>query len=438
MPEPSEQFGPIRVQRSGGIATVVIDNPPVNASSWDVRRGLLTAIEQMSADPSVSGIVLIGAGKTFIAGADIKEFDGPLRDPQMPAVIAAVEACAKPVVAAIHGAALGAGYELALGCDARIVAADAIVGLPEVMLGIIPGAGGTQRLPRLVGLSAAIDLITAGRRVKANEAVALGMVDAMSTGDLHADAVQLARSVQGRKRRLSELDVPAESDADIAAAADRAIGRAKGAAAIVEAITAIQKAATLPFAQALAEERATFQRLRQSTEAAAKRYLFFAERDAFRVPGIEHARARAVTSVGVVGAGTMGVGIAICFLDAGLPVTLIERDRNALDADWRACATTISEWSTPAGSTARRWRSELARVTPSTDLAALADADLGRRSRIRGHRGQDDGVPRARSRPQPTRSSAPTPPISTSTDRAPRPRDRATSSGCIFSARRTS
>ena len=212
----------------GGIATVVIDNPPVNASSWDVRRGLLTAIEQMSADPSVSGIVLIGAGKTFIAGADIKEFDGPLRDPQMPAVIAAVEACAKPVVAAIHGAALGAGYELALGCDARIVAADAIVGLPEVMLGIIPGAGGTQRLPRLVGLSAAIDLITAGRRVKANEAVALGMVDAMSTGDLHADAVQLARSLQGRKRRLSELDVPAESDADIAAAADRATRPGQG------------------------------------------------------------------------------------------------------------------------------------------------------------------------------------------------------------------
>ncbi len=224
--EPSEQFGPIRVQRSGGVATVVIDNPPVNASSWDVRRGLLTAIEQLSVDSSVSEIILIGAGKTFIAGADIKEFDGPVRDPQMPAVIAAVEACPKPVVAAIHGTALGAGYELALGCDARIVAADAIVGLPEVMLGIIPGAGGTQRLPRLVGLSAAIDLITAGRRVKADEAMALGMVDAVSTGDLHADAVQLARSLAGRKRRLSEMDVPAESDGDVAAAADRALGQA--------------------------------------------------------------------------------------------------------------------------------------------------------------------------------------------------------------------
>ena len=247
----SEQSGPIRIERSEGVATVVIDNPPVNASSWDVRRGLLTAIEQLSADPSVAAIVLIGAGKTFIAGADIKEFDGPIRDPQTPAVIAAVEACPKPVVAAIHGAALGAGYEIALGCDARIVAADAIVGLPEVMLGVIPGAGGTQRLPRLVGVSAAIDLITAGRRVKASEAVALGMVDAVSTGDLHADAVQLACSLAGSKRRLSEMSVPAESDEDIAAAADRALSRAKGATAIVEAIATIKKAATLPFAQAL-------------------------------------------------------------------------------------------------------------------------------------------------------------------------------------------
>ena len=158
------------------------------------------------------------------------------------------------------------------------------------------------------------------------------MVDAVSTGDLHADAVQLARSLAGRKRRLSEMNVPAESDRDVEAAAERALSRAKGSTAIVEAIAAIKKAATLSFAQALAEERTTFQRLRQSTEAAAKRYLFFAERDVFRVPGIEHANARAVATVGVVGAGTMGAGIAICFLDAGLPVSLIERDQNALDA----------------------------------------------------------------------------------------------------------
>jgi 3-hydroxyacyl-CoA dehydrogenase len=374
--EPSEQFGPIRVQRSGGVATVVIDNPPVNASSWDVRRGLLTAIEQLSVDPSVSEIILIGAGKTFIAGADIKEFDSPLRDPQMPAVIAAVEACPKPVVAAIHGAALGAGYELALGCDARVLAADAIVGLPEVMLGIIPGAGGTQRLPRLVGLSAAIDLITAGRRVKANEAVALGMVDAMSTSDLHADAVQLARSLAGRKRRLSELNVPAESDADVAAAADRALGRAKGSSAIVEAIAAIKKAATLPFTQALAEERATFHRLRQSTEAAAKRYLFFAERDVFRVPGIEHANARAVATIGVVGAGTMGAGIAICFLDTGLPVTLIERDQNALDAGLARIRSTYQRMVDAGRIDSATMEQRLARITPSTDLAALAGADM--------------------------------------------------------------
>src|SRR5262245_16101772 len=285
----TEQFGPIRLQRAGGVATLVIDNPPVNASSWEVRGGLVAALERLSEDSSVSAIILIGAGKTFISGADIKEFDGPLLDPQMPSVIAAVEACPKPVVAAIHGAALGAGYELALGCDARIAAPDAVVGLPEVMLGIIPGAGGTQRLPRLVGLATAIDLITSGRRVPAGEANAIGMIDAVACGDLHAEAVELARMRCGRKRRLSELSVPAEANGNAEAAAEKAISRAKGSTAIVEAVASIRKAATLPFAQALAEERATFQRLRQSTEAAAKRYLFFAERDAFRVPGIEHA-----------------------------------------------------------------------------------------------------------------------------------------------------
>src|SRR5262245_2189340 len=246
----TEQFGPIRLQRAGGVATLVIDNPPVNASSWEVRGGLVAALEQLSGDSSVSAIILVGAGKTFISGADIKEFDGPLRDPQMPAVIAAVEACPQPVVAAIHGSALGAGYELALGCDARIAAPDAVVGLPEVMLGIIPGAGGTQRLPRLVGLSAALDLITSGRRVPAEEARAAGMIDAAASGDLHADAVKLARTLSG-KRRLSEASVPAEPDANVEAAAEKAIGRARGATAIVEAVATIRKAATLPFAQAI-------------------------------------------------------------------------------------------------------------------------------------------------------------------------------------------
>jgi 3-hydroxyacyl-CoA dehydrogenase len=372
----TEQFGPIRLQRTDGTATLVIDNPPVNASSWDVRRGLLAAFERLSGDASVSQIILIGAGKTFIAGADIKEFDGPLNDPQMPAVIAAVEACPKPVVAAIHGAALGAGYELALGCDARIATPDAVVGLPEVMLGIIPGAGGTQRLPRLVGVSAAIDLITTGRRVPAQEAHAVGMIDAVSSGDLHTDAVRLAHMLSGRKRRLSELTVPAEPDANVETAAEKAISRAKGSAAIVEAVTTVRKAAAVPFAQALAEERATFQRLRQGTEAAAKRYLFFAERDAFRVPGLKDVDARPVGKVGVVGAGTMGAGIAVCFLDAGLPVTLIERDQGALEAGLDRIKATYNRMVESGRIKREQMEQRLARVTPATDFAALNAADL--------------------------------------------------------------
>lgn len=371
-----EQFDPIRIERAGTVGTVVIDSPPVNASSWEVRRGLLSAIEMLAADPTVSALVLIGAGKTFMAGADIKEFDGPVRDPQMPVVIAAIEACPKPVVAAIRGAALGGGYELALACDARIAAPDVVVGLPEVTLGIIPGAGGTQRLPRLVGLSAAIDLITSGRRVKADEAKAIGMIDAVSTGDLHADAVQLAQSLDDRKRRLSELAVPPEPAATTDAVAAKAISRAKGATAIVEAVAAVRMSATRPFAEAVVEERTVFQRLRQSTEAAAKRYLFFAERDAFRVSGVEGATARPVEAIGVVGAGTMGAGIAICFLDAGLSVTLVERDQAALDAGLARIRATYRRMVESARITNEAMEQRLGRITPSTDLSALARADL--------------------------------------------------------------
>jgi 3-hydroxyacyl-CoA dehydrogenase len=370
------QFGPISVQREGSTAFVVIDNPPVNASSWQVRRGLLSALESCSTNPRVSALVLIGAGKTFMAGADINEFSGPLQDPQMPAVIAAVEACPKPVVAAIRGAALGAGYELALGCDARIATAEAIVGLPEVSLGIIPGAGGTQRLPRLIGITAAIDLIASGRRIKASEALTAGMIDAIAAADLRAEAARLAESLVGGKQRLGDRAVPAEPQELVDAAAEKAIRQAKGAAAAVAAVTAIRKSLTLPFAQALAEERAAFQTLRQSREAEARRYLFFAERDAFRVSGMGEAKARPVTKVGVVGAGTMGAGIAICFLDAGLPVTLVERDEEALDGGLAHINAAYRRMAETGRVSSETMAQRLASITPSCELSALADADL--------------------------------------------------------------
>ena len=188
---------PIALETDGDVAVIVIDNPPINAGSLAVRRGLVAAIEEAAASASVSALVLVGAGKTFIAGADIKEFGAPIEKPSLPDVIAAVERCPKPVVAAIHGAALGGGFELALACDARIATRDAMVGLPEVTLGIIPGAGGTQRLPRLVGVARAIELIAAGERVRGDAAKSLGLVDAIVDANLRAEAISYARGLAG-------------------------------------------------------------------------------------------------------------------------------------------------------------------------------------------------------------------------------------------------
>ena len=282
----------MRVERAGETAFVVIDNPPVNASSFEVRQGLLAAMRASSEDESVAAIVLIGAGKTFIAGADIREFGKPLRDPQVPEIIAAIEQCPKPVIAAIAGAALGGGFEIALGCDGRIATDDAVVGLPEVTLGIIPGAGGTQRLPRITGLATAVALIASGRRVKAAEGKRLGLIDDIAAGDLRKAALDHARKSSGRKRRISELPIPPEpADAVERAVAD-AMQAARGRTAVKEAIESVRNATRLPLAEALAQERATFQRLRQSEEAAALRYLFFAERAAARVDGIGDAAPR--------------------------------------------------------------------------------------------------------------------------------------------------
>ena len=368
--------GAARIERSGNIAFIIIDNPPVNASSWRVRSDLLSALAACAADTSLAGVVLTGAGAAFMAGADIKEFDAPLRDPQMPAVIAAVESLHAPVVAAINGPALGAGYELALGCDARIASHTAIVGLPEVTLGVIPGAGGTQRLPRLVGVAAAIDLIANGRRVKAAEALAAGMIDAIASNDLRTEAAELARSLAGAKRRLRDRATPASEQSAIDEAAARAIAKSRGSNAVAQAVESIRRAASTGFDEALAAERAAFQTLRESREAAARRYLFFAERDAFRVSGIEGATARKVTSVGVIGAGTMGAAIAMCFLDAGLPVTLVERDQTALEAGVARIASGYKRMVESGRIDETQAKRRLDLIVRATDLGALADVDL--------------------------------------------------------------
>jgi 3-hydroxyacyl-CoA dehydrogenase len=321
----------VRFELEEDVAVVVIDNPPINAGSAEVRSGLLTSIERVGANPEISAIVLIGAGATFIAGADLREFGKPLAEPQLPTVIAAMEACEKPVVAALHGAALGGGFELAMGCDVRIALSGTVLGLPEVTLGVIPGAGGTQRLPHLVGIPRAITMICSGERVPADVALSLGLVDKVVACELRNEAISLARRVTGHKRRVRDLTVPECDEESIATASREALRAGRNRPAVRVAIDAVLAAKLLPFDEALAQERAAFQSLRTSREARALRHQFFAEREAAKHPGIDTTSARSVRKIGVVGAGTMGAGIAIAALNAGFDVALFEREGTALE-----------------------------------------------------------------------------------------------------------
>ena len=353
----------VRVEREAGIAFLVIDNPPINAGSLSVRQGLVAALAELEADPAIEAGILIGAGTTFIAGSDLREFSMPLADPQMPVVIAAIEACPKPVVAAIHGAALGGGYEIALACDGRIAVADAVVGLPEGTFGIIPGAGGTVRLPRLTDAATALDIVSTCRRVKAREAAELGLIDAV-VDDLRAGAAAFARGLGGEKRRLRDRAPKPTDAAAFAKVAEAALKRGRGRPFAQEQVAALERARDEPFDTALAEERSVFQGLRQSDESAALRHLFFAERDAARVDGLEGAHPLPLRTVGIVGAGTMGSGIAAAFLAAGIPVTLVDFNLEVQEAARGRIAGFLTKATRPAA------------LTATTDFADLATCDL--------------------------------------------------------------
>ena len=367
---------PVTIQTEDDVAVVVIDNPPINAGSLAVRRGVVDAIEEVAARPAIKAAVLIGAGKTFVAGSDLREFGAPIAQPSLPDVIAAIEKCSKPVVAAIHGAALGGGLELALGCDARVATRDATVGLPEVTLGIIPGAGGTQRLPRLVGVARAIELIATGERVRADAAHALGLIDAVFDGNLRAEAVKYARGLDGRKRRVRDMQVPAAESASIEAAAAAALKRGKGRPAIRAAIDAVKSSTASPIDQALAKERSAFEQLRTSREALALRHQFFAERESAKHPELAGVPPRPIRSIAIIGAGTMGSGIAICGLDAGLDVLLLEADEAALERG----RSRIEEFYASRVKSGKLQASEASertsRLTPTVDWEHLRPADM--------------------------------------------------------------
>ena len=323
-----------------GVAVLTVDSPPVNALGAAVRDGVAQRIREASADPVVQAIVLHCAGRTFFAGADISEFGKPPRGIPLGDMIAVIEGAPKPVVAAIHGTALGGGLETALGCHYRVAVPSAKVGLPEVKLGIVPGAGGTQRLPRVVGVERALQMITSGEFVGAKAAAEMGLVDEIADeATLRADAVAFARriAVDGRPlRKVRDQDdklAPARGRPDVFAAFRKENARKfRGFEAPEGCIEAVEAAVNLPFNEGIAKEREIFLRLVAGTQSKAQRYVFFAEREVRKVPDLpDDTPTRPVGSVGIIGAGTMGGGIAMNFLNAGIPVTIVEQKPDALE-----------------------------------------------------------------------------------------------------------
>jgi len=324
----------VSYERRGAVSLITVTNPPVNALGAGVRQGLVSCLEQANADGETNIVVLTGGGRTFPAGADITEFGKPMADPGLDEVIIAYENSAKPVLAAIHGTALGGGLELALGCDYRCASADAKVGLPEVKLGILPGAGGTQRLPRLVGAEAALKIIVSGDFVPANKALGLGILDHIVDGDLVDDALAFATSLlnDGKPRRRVR-DMTVQAPAELFENFEKSIARrARGFLAPFKCIEAIKGAIDLPFDAGMANERKLFIECMNSPQSQGQRHMFFAERESAKVPDVpKDTPVRPIASAGVVGAGTMGGGIAMNFANAGIAVTLVEVNQEGLD-----------------------------------------------------------------------------------------------------------
>jgi 3-hydroxyacyl-CoA dehydrogenase len=374
---------PVNYRIADGVLVVTVDNPPVNALSAAVRQGLLAAIEAAEADASVRALLLVGRGRGFIAGADIREFGQAPQPPALPEVCRRLEGCAKPVIAALHGAALGGGLEVALSAHYRIALPDAKLGLPEVLLGLLPGSGGTQRTPRLIGAKAALELMLSGRHVGATEALALGLVDQVSeAGDATEAGLRYARALLASgalprpTRDAQGLQDRAASQAAIDAARAETAKKARGLFSPLKIVDAVQAALDKPFDEGLALERAAFAECLASPQRAALIHAFFAEREVAKAPETRSARPRQLAHVGIVGGGTMGAGIAVSVLDAGLPVTMVERDEAAL-ARGRANVEKVYDGLIARGRlSAEAKAAVMARFGGSTRYDALADVDL--------------------------------------------------------------
>lgn len=370
-------------QREGQVAVIRLSNPPVNGLSYHLRAELSESLDRAISDDAVKAILLIGKDAYFSCGADIREFNTPnsRREPTTPNLIKRIEQLTKPVVAAIHGAALGGGLELALGCHYRVAESKAKLGLPEVKLGLLPGGGGTQRLPRLIGIASALDIIVGGKPIDAWSALRSGLIDAVGEENFEQWAIGFAAAIAERPlamRRLPErAELPSDAAQLFAAARERARKEMRGQKAPLECIACVEKSTSANLEDGLRFEREQFVELVEGTESKAMRHLFFAERQVAKLTHLTgDATERPLTTVGVVGAGTMGSGIAMAFASAGFPVTLVDATQEALDRGLHIIRKNY------AGSVAKGKLSQLemdervGRVRGATDMVQLGNADL--------------------------------------------------------------
>lgn len=372
---------PISTKRHGDVLIVLSNNPPVNALGAAVRQGLVAAIEEAEADDAVKAVVIACEGQTFFAGADITEFGKPPVMPWLPEVVDRIEACSKPVVAAIHGTALGGGLEVALGCHYRVALPSAKLGTPEVKLGLLPGAGGTQRLPRVAGVRKALEMCATGNPIGAKDGFACGLVDRLIEDDLIPHAVGYAEEVRDvrplpksseREYKINECDPSVFEDFRKENAR-----KFRGFEAPDANIRAVEFACKKPYSEGVIEERKLFMELMSGVQSRAQQYFFFAERKAAKIENLpEGTQPRPVQKVGVIGAGTMGGGISMNFLSAGIPVTIFEMNQEALDRGSGVMRKNYEATAAKGRMTTEQVEKAMGLLTPTLDFAALADCDL--------------------------------------------------------------
>ena len=372
----------VSVSVQGDIAVVAVDSPPVNTLSRDVRAGLKECFEALRGKPDVKAVVLACAGKTFLSGGDMREFETGILDPGYHEVLRLIEDSAVPVVAALHGTVMGGGVETAIACHYRVADEGTRLGLPEITLGIIPGAGGTQRMPRLIGLEPALDMMLGGKPVSAAQAKALGLVDAVVAGDVAGAALTYARELvaagKGPRRTRERSVAGAEQAAGVIAARRAQVAQTmKNRNSPNVLLDAVQAAVDKSFDEGIAHERVLSNQVERAVEGRAFRHLFFGERELRKIPGLPaDVKPRAVAKIGIVGAGTMGGGIGMCFANAGIPVTLVDAAQASLDRGIAIIRKNYERSVTRGSLKPEQLEQRMALITPTLDFAALGQADL--------------------------------------------------------------